>query len=421
MIFPSEEAEQFRQDILSKTRSGAITEEEGYRLVLEQDPGDVPALGFFSAAALAAGDLDQAETHARNLIRACPLSAQGYILLARALGGRDPASPLFHAYTQAALERLEYDENGMRRLDIAAFAGLLGAGELVLGLDKEEAVGQLLDLVNERCVDEPSAVAEELEPHRLILQLYNTGDDLMEPAVVGAILQSGPACVPLLLGILRSWGEGILDEGDCSVVERSLALLGEIGDPAALPAITEFLRIDEEDLAGPADWAFRRIAFQHPEAALQKIREMIPGASGEERFSLAEQLTIMPLMPGRVEALIGLTDGIAHLPEDQQEALAVATIAGVMVAEGVDSPLAASLETQFAGVLSAKGRSNLRDLRREALAHGPHQAEASDYTIHQICCEAPEPDHPKPGRNDPCWCGSGKKYKKCHLEQDERR
>lgn len=22
------------------------------------------------------------------------------------------------------------------------------------------------------------------------------------------------------------------------------------------------------------------------------------------------------------------------------------------------------------------------------------------------------------GRNDPCWCGSGKKYKKCHLDSD---
>ena len=22
------------------------------------------------------------------------------------------------------------------------------------------------------------------------------------------------------------------------------------------------------------------------------------------------------------------------------------------------------------------------------------------------------------GRNDPCWCGSGKKYKKCHLQSD---
>ncbi len=26
----------------------------------------------------------------------------------------------------------------------------------------------------------------------------------------------------------------------------------------------------------------------------------------------------------------------------------------------------------------------------------------------------------QPGRNDPCWCGSGKKYKKCHLAFDER-
>ena len=26
----------------------------------------------------------------------------------------------------------------------------------------------------------------------------------------------------------------------------------------------------------------------------------------------------------------------------------------------------------------------------------------------------------QPGRNDACWCGSGKKYKKCHLDIDER-
>jgi preprotein translocase subunit SecA len=28
-------------------------------------------------------------------------------------------------------------------------------------------------------------------------------------------------------------------------------------------------------------------------------------------------------------------------------------------------------------------------------------------------------DKPKVGRNDPCWCGSGKKYKQCHLRSDE--
>ncbi len=35
---------------------------------------------------------------------------------------------------------------------------------------------------------------------------------------------------------------------------------------------------------------------------------------------------------------------------------------------------------------------------------------------------APEPVRRRvtPGRNDPCWCNSGKKYKKCHLESDEQ-
>ena len=23
------------------------------------------------------------------------------------------------------------------------------------------------------------------------------------------------------------------------------------------------------------------------------------------------------------------------------------------------------------------------------------------------------------GRNEPCWCGSGKKYKRCHYEADK--
>jgi hypothetical protein len=27
----------------------------------------------------------------------------------------------------------------------------------------------------------------------------------------------------------------------------------------------------------------------------------------------------------------------------------------------------------------------------------------------------------KPGRNEPCWCGSGRKYKHCHLSSDEGR
>ena len=27
---------------------------------------------------------------------------------------------------------------------------------------------------------------------------------------------------------------------------------------------------------------------------------------------------------------------------------------------------------------------------------------------------------PRPGRNDPCHCGSGRKYKQCCLDKDEK-
>jgi len=33
--------------------------------------------------------------------------------------------------------------------------------------------------------------------------------------------------------------------------------------------------------------------------------------------------------------------------------------------------------------------------------------------------QQPATEHSKPQRNDPCWCGSGKKYKKCHLNIDK--
>ena len=38
-----------------------------------------------------------------------------------------------------------------------------------------------------------------------------------------------------------------------------------------------------------------------------------------------------------------------------------------------------------------------------------------------IGVDDPEQPSEKLRRNDPCWCGSGKKYKRCHMESDERR
>ncbi|MCB9708119.1 MAG: preprotein translocase subunit SecA [Myxococcales bacterium] len=46
-------------------------------------------------------------------------------------------------------------------------------------------------------------------------------------------------------------------------------------------------------------------------------------------------------------------------------------------------------------------------------------AELSPEQLEQLRGATVKRERPKVGRNDPCWCGSGKKYKQCHLRSDE--
>ena len=70
-------------------------------------------------------------------------------------------------------------------------------------------------------------------------------------------------------------------------------------------------------------------------------------------------------------------------------------------------------------------RESLKDSGGSALQKGKSAVSA---TAGGGAPPAPAPEKPKPaqrehmlGRNDPCWCGSGKKYKHCHLREDEEK
>jgi SEC-C motif len=387
MIFPSEALLETRRNLLARLEVGEITQEEAFREALNADPEDFTAIRFFAGAALEAGDLDGAESYARHLIRLHPGDSAGYTLLSEVLRKRDPDSPLASAYANAPEHTTP-------------------------------------------SADEPENVTRELEPYRLVAHIY---DEVMEPETVDTILRQREACGPLLIGVLREWADEQLDEDEWTVVERALALLGEIGDPATIPAILEFLTDSNDDISGPAEWAFQRLAWQRPEETLAVIVARIPEADETERFALSQQIALMPDLPGRLDALTSLLEGIAAFPDNEQKALVTGVMAGVMMLEGRDSPLASSLEKKH-GKLSRESRAAINDLRRE-LPEGPLVPTPPELTIYQICCEAPSCDHddhdhahgplvrdmPKLGRNDPCWCGSGKKYKKCHLDTDEGR
>jgi uncharacterized protein YecA (UPF0149 family) len=60
--------------------------------------------------------------------------------------------------------------------------------------------------------------------------------------------------------------------------------------------------------------------------------------------------------------------------------------------------------------------------QEQAAVVAPQQQRQSRPTAqHTASATMPQPPAPpakKLGRNDPCWCGSGRKYKQCHLGAD---
>ncbi|OJH36102.1 hypothetical protein BON30_35935 [Cystobacter ferrugineus] len=63
----------------------------------------------------------------------------------------------------------------------------------------------------------------------------------------------------------------------------------------------------------------------------------------------------------------------------------------------------------------------LTEPQQEKLESARRLREEWNETIDRWRGSVPERRDPRPGRNEPCWCGSGVKYKKCHLGEDRGR
>jgi hypothetical protein len=341
------------------------------------------------------------------------------MLLQRILAARGADPQLTEAYSLLSLKKVAYDEDALERIDFSKF--------LPIALPGRSRNYELLQLsiehLEQKRLPEPPAVAAELEPHRLIHELREVGPDPLSKEVIDSILERSAGCAPMLLGILKEYGEDLIPEEDDIMVLRALALLGEIGDPAVLPEIAEFLEAAEEMLSDVARWAFHRIGFRQPEAALQTVRETIPRCDAMIRSDLALQIAELPDVPGRFEALQSVLNNLEREAKEDQELLVVGAITAAWVMQGSSSEFAASMLKKYHGLLSASTHKDLKKLRAEGAGLGPYVAVEDTATIYDICGQDHNPIEPvvkapKPGRNEPCWCGSGKKYKKCHLDKD---
>jgi hypothetical protein len=401
MIFPPESIHEFRRELALKMDSGALTDAEAFRQALAVDPHDPAASRFLALAAETDGYLALAAQLAHRFIEANPISHEGYLLLGRVLP--DPA--LAAAYTALGKQKLHFDPEAQANLE---------SGDLPAPTPSEA---------------EPEAVTSELEPHRLLHELFVAGLDAIDASLIDRVLARGADCAPLLLGVLNAYGEDLLQDTDDGLVVRALALLGEIGEPAFLPALARFVPLEDDTIGGAARWAFLRIARQYASETLEIVRRLSIGAEALDLAALAQQLCLMPDVPGRSEVLLALADNLAEFDKDERDLVIVSMLTSAHVMHGASSEPAASIESKYGAQLSREARKELKSLRAEIEEARQGIAEAEEPSIYEVCMdgfdvvddEPFERAEPKLGRNEPCWCGSGKKYKKCHLDSDEGR
>jgi hypothetical protein len=262
-----------------------------------------------------------------------------------------------------------------------------------------------------------------MDAEALIQALCDAGFDELDRAVVDQFLACGAECVPPLLELARS-GEGGPETA------RALTLLGEIGDTSLLNELSTYFIFEEEDedaISESAEWAFQRLVARHPAEALAEIRRLAATADPFLLGDLARHLSIAGDLPGRAETLLSFAARLDAPDFDAGDRAMVVTamLATAFVIGGVHGELAASIRQQYGQHLTPESAQVVREAERAFLEEPFVHEELPD--IYQVCCEPFQEEdvepyvrpEPKIGRNDPCWCGSGKKYKKCHLAADE--
>jgi tetratricopeptide (TPR) repeat protein len=436
VLFPSESLDNLRREVLAQIESGKISREAGFRRLVEADPLDAYSWAELGNIAYLSNDADQAEECARRFILSRPASPEAYFAMGRALALRG-TSPLADAYDRFGISLVELDDPGLEHFDVEGLAAILKLDYLLDEFPPEE----VFRMLTRKLVDwneQPPEVQSELEPCHLIRCLRFSRDDVLDTETVDRIVLDPERCAPLLLGVLKQYADEQLTDNDYYCVERALALLGEIGDPVYLPAIVEFFYLEDDEMLGPpSGWALRRIATLRPREAADAVRAIIREASVRDRSVLAEELG----MAGRVLDMPSLVpdfiEGMERAPRREREDLIFGLMAMAFHLEGRNSPLAASMERRFAGEITSNLREQIRGFREQVEVVDTLMVTNDELTVYDICSRLPEKRvdedeefeppqpfvraHPIPGRNDPCWCGSGKKYKKCHLDQDAGR
>jgi hypothetical protein len=308
----------------------------------------------------------------------------------------------------------------------------------------------------------PSGAGATVPAAELVEQLVHP-EGWPEPRVFAEILARGSEAVePLRALLARNYTEWPKD----AALPYAAELLASLGDTASIPTVLNLVRDRNGEILDELARALGRFGPQVIEPALELVRDESvdpysrvaavdgamyaaaddPGARGRIATVLGELLAanvskvenahaagkadkVVTMSTLLVNALADLADpqsrdvidaafraGIVETFMIRPEDIEVAYRPGAKKTHAGLEPLLTQYEKQY--------REHQDQERRKAEAR---QSPPAALPPRPAAKSAPRPPvlEPirktewSPRRNDPCWCGSGKKYKECHLRRDQ--
>jgi hypothetical protein len=285
----------------------------------------------------------------------------------------------------------------------------------------------------------------------LVVQMVAAGE-WPDPQLFEDILAQGESAVEPLREVVRREVHGWPDEAPlCFAID----MLGTLGAVSAIPDLIQlFYRYENETLQS-ASGTLGLLGAPTVEPALAVLRDtsldwyprteastaaiLAAGSDPELRERVAT--TLRELLAGYVDRPDGLEDDdhdmasslvadLTHLADPEARELIAASFKADLVDTLMISP--EDVHYFYRRGPEAVERPGPRDWLEEykeqyqeeleSRATGPRSEPAADTSGPLLDFLEPTPPYentePRIGRNDPCWCGSGKKYKNCHLQRD---
>lgn len=277
------------------------------------------------------------------------------------------------------------------------------------------------------------------DPHLLVRLLLDEGEKL-SPLLQEKILSKGSDVITPLINLLNNEAvqmENAPGQGWAPI--HAVALLGELKAKEAIqPMLSWLLETNSEDdiLHGQLITSLGALG----EAAYQPALDAFEKADDDYRMSLCDVLVetgvkserifniLLDYLHDRVDygamvfGIYGDARAIPHLKQAladwETESVTDNLLANQEVIElcaairGLGGQLTSDEEQKLERVLALRKRYN-RQI--ESL----FQVDDDDYGDEDKKEPVRNPRR-NLGRNDPCWCGSGKKYKKCHWLLDQK-